>query len=144
MLLDHAHRIALVVTLMISGGLLRLVFALCYSDRERILAIVKLVPGSNPESYYGPFDPLTAPLPFLWVWFDIVSIIAISAMLDHWAVWTLTAVLVAGRMRALQEIGHNAVHCALCRSKTWQWFLSDFFSSFPYSSGTSAHASRLM
>jgi fatty acid desaturase len=34
-------------------------------------------------------------------------------------------------MRSLQEIGHNAMHYAMCRSKGWQWLLSNFFSQFP-------------
>ncbi|VEB41515.1 Fatty acid desaturase [Chromobacterium violaceum] len=36
-----------------------------------------------------------------------------------------------GRMRALQEFGHNAVHFALCPSHAWQWWLSDIFYQFP-------------
>lgn len=110
---------------------LRLIFSARYSDKTLILRVVGLEPAAERPPYYRPFDSLFAPMPFLWCWFDIIILVRVGALVGHWALWIPIVTLVAGRMRALQEIGHNAVHYAMCRSKGWQWFLSNFFFQFP-------------
>ncbi|WP_232000846.1 fatty acid desaturase [Pseudomonas chlororaphis] len=45
--------------------------------------------------------------------------------------WLAVLLWSGGRMRALQEFGHNAVHFALCRHHGWQWWLSNVFYQFP-------------
>lgn len=110
---------------------LRLIFNARYSDGERILKVIRRGYGSGEAPYYRPFDAFFAPMPFLWCWCDILLLVRFGALIGHWAVWPPIVVLVAGRMRSLQEIGHNAVHYAMCRSKDWQWLLSNFFFQFP-------------
>jgi fatty acid desaturase len=50
---------------------------------------------------------------------------------EHPLAAVLLVAVAAGRMRALQEIGHNALHVALCPSKSLQWTLSNVFFQFP-------------
>ncbi len=38
--------------------------------------------------------------------------------------WLLVVLWSGGRLRALQEFGHNAVHFALCPNHEWQWCLA--------------------
>lgn len=126
---------------------LRAVYALRYRDAARVLALVgrqrdgdgrgdgyrdgaRDGAGDRPR-YYRAADGAFAPLPFLWCWLDLALLLRAGAALDRWPVWLAVAAVVAGRMRALQEIGHNAVHCAMCRSRDWQWLLSNVFFQFP-------------
>ncbi|WP_394826765.1 fatty acid desaturase family protein [Pendulispora albinea] len=114
---------------------LRLVFDLHYVKNEgRILRFLRLTDdekSSERISYYGRFDGYFCVLPFAWCWFDIYSATLLATAWDHVIGYVLLVVFVGGRFRALQEIGHNAVHGALCRSRDWQWFLSDIFFQFP-------------
>jgi fatty acid desaturase len=48
-------------------------------------------------------------------------------------------VVAAARFRFLQEVGHTALHGALCRSRRWQWLLSDAFANGPLFRADSAH-----
>ena len=117
--------------LALASAALRLLFNVRYSDGERIVKGLRRDADSERTPYYRPFDAVFAPMPFLWCWLDIVVLVRLGALIGHWAPWIPIVAIVAGRMRALQEIGHNAVHCAMCRSKSWQWFLSNFFFQFP-------------
>lgn len=110
---------------------LRAVYALRHRDTARILAIIDREDERERPRYYRARDGVFAPLPFLWCWLDLVLLLRVGVALDRWPVWCAVMVVAAGRMRALQEIGHNAVHCALCRSRAWQWFLSNVFFQFP-------------
>ena len=104
-----------------------------YRDGERILPLLKLAPSSGRHvEYYKRFDTLLAPLPFVWCWLDIVAALLFFRWTDfNPAAGLLLAAVAAGRMRALQEIGHNALHVALCPSKSFQWLLSNVFFQFP-------------
>ncbi|MEZ4315531.1 MAG: fatty acid desaturase, partial [Polyangiaceae bacterium] len=117
--------------LVVASAALRLVFHVRYSDGERIVKGLRRDAEAERTPYYRPLDEVFAPMPFLWCWLDIVVLVRAGALLGHWAAWIPIVAIVAGRMRALQEIGHNAVHCAMCRSRGWQWFLSNFFFQFP-------------
>jgi fatty acid desaturase len=123
--------------LALAGGLaalsiaLRLVFNARYADADWILRVVGFEPAAGRATYYRRFDAALAPLPFLWCWLDIAVAVRLASVFQHWAAWVPAVVLVSARMRALQEIGHNAVHYAMCRSKEWQWFLSNLFFQFP-------------
>lgn len=124
-------RIVLLAVLALATLALRAVFAARYADEPRILKVIGRAGTSARTPYYKPLDALFAPLPFLWCWLDIVILLRLGALAGRWELWGVVAVLIAGRMRALQEIGHNAVHCALCRSRDWQWFLSNVFFQLP-------------
>lgn len=110
---------------------LRVVHAAREADRAWILKVIAHDSGPDRVRYYKALDAWFAPLPFVWCWIDIALVIRLGAMAGHWAAWLPVIVVVSGRMRTLQEIGHNAVHCALCRSRDWQWFLSNVFFQFP-------------
>jgi fatty acid desaturase len=103
-----------------------------YSDDQRILRMLHL--GGHERArvpYYRRHDALFAPLPFIWSWIEIALCVLLADVLHNAAAWAAAIVLVGGRFRALQEYGHNAVHFALCKSRKWQWLLSDFFYQFP-------------
>ncbi|HEX2581662.1 MAG TPA: fatty acid desaturase [Dongiaceae bacterium] len=109
---------------------LRAIVSFYYRDHDRILGLTKLSAVESGK-YYKMADSILAPLPFLWCWVDIfIGVLFAHAIGSVWA-YAALVVFVGGRFRALQEVGHNAVHCALCRSRDWQWFLSDFFFQFP-------------
>lgn len=111
----------------------RLAIKLYYRDGERILPKFKLSPGNRDEiSYYKRFDTLFAPLPFIYCWLEIFAAVLFFRWTDYNVLsGVLLAVVTSGRMRALQELGHNALHLALCPSKKLQWFLSNTFFQFP-------------
>lgn len=121
----------LIVALALASAGLRLAFNARYADGERILAVVGRAGKAERPPYYKPYDDLFAPLPFLWCWLDIAALVRTGALAGRWFAWIPVVILVAGRMRALQEIGHNAVHCALGRSRQAQWLLSNVFFQFP-------------
>jgi fatty acid desaturase len=104
-----------------------------YSDSDRVLRLLRLSPRRDGEAvtYYKKFDEVLAPLPFLWTWIEIVIPVILATAWGHPVGWLLVVLWVGGRFRALQEFGHNAVHYALCRSRGWQWALTDFFFQAP-------------
>lgn len=112
---------------------MRAVVTFYYWDGTRVLRVLRLVsrePGRT-ETYYRSLDTWFAPLPFLWAWLDIIAGVLIAVLCSTPLVWLAVVLWSGGRMRALQEFGHNAVHFALCRSHAWQWWLSDIFYQFP-------------
>jgi fatty acid desaturase len=115
------------------SALLRIVLWLYYSDGERILPLLRLAPRSDVAiQYYKRFDTLLAPAPFMHCWLEIGA----ALLFFRWTGYNgfaglLLACVAAGRMRALQETGHNALHSALCPSKRFQWFLSNTLFQFP-------------
>jgi hypothetical protein len=112
--------------------LLRGADALYYRDSERVLRHLRLVPSNGPrERYYRSLDPLFALLPFLWSWWEIIAVTALALDLDHALGYLALTVFVGARFRALQEIGHTAVHFGLCRHQTWQWGLSNVLFQYP-------------
>ncbi|MBD8555179.1 fatty acid desaturase [Rhizobium sp. CFBP 8762] len=104
-----------------------------YRDGKRILPLLKLASNTGiTERYYKPLDNWLSPLPFLYCWLEIFS----AVLFFRWTSYNLfsgalLAVVASGRMRALQEIGHNALHAALCPSKSLQWVLGNIFFQFP-------------
>lgn len=104
-----------------------------YRDGERILPLLKLAPSKGEKvRYYKRFDTILAPLPFLYCWLDIATAVLFFRWAGfHPAAGILLVLVAAGRMRALQEVGHNALHAALCPSKSFQWMLSNVFFQFP-------------
>lgn len=122
-----------VCVLLIANIAMRAAVAVYYLDTMPVLRTLRLasrIAGPR-ESYYKKLDAWLAPFPFLWSWLDITIASMLAARIDHWAFWGLLVVWTGGRFRALQEFGHNAVHFALCKNKTWQWWLSDLFFQFP-------------
>jgi fatty acid desaturase len=111
----------------------RIILSLYYSDGERILPLLRLAQGTEDTvRYYKSLDTVFAPLPFLYCWLEIVA----ATLFFRWTRFStgagvLLVVVTAGRIRALQEIGHNALHSALCPSKSFQWFLGNLFFQFP-------------
>lgn len=123
--------------------LLRIGHTAYYADGNRILEELSLVPRPTGRraNIYKSWDWWLAPLPFVWVWLDIVIGVLVAAWLQHPLGWAGLSIWVGGRMRALQEIGHNAVHRALCDEQgfepkrgiaryPFQWWLSDVFYQF--------------
>lgn len=121
------------IALLAASALLRLTLWMYYSDGERILPLLKLAPpGAETQPYYKRFDTLLAPAPFLYCWMELFAALLFFRYTGwHPAAGVLLACVAAGRMRALQETGHNALHSALCPSKKLQWFLSNVFFQFP-------------
>lgn len=121
------------VSVVAASFMMRASVAFYYRDGARILRLLRLIPREpgRPEAYYRPFDAWLAPLPFIWTWLDIVAGVLFGSMLHSPLAWIGVVIWSGGRMRALQEFGHNAVHFALCRSHAWQWWLSDVFYQFP-------------
>lgn len=127
-------QIFLGLALLASALALRAVFDLSHRRPvEQLLRWARLSPDTSAHrgSYHRPVDAALCVLPFAWCWLDIHGATLISVGWGHAAGFVLLAVFVGGRIRALQEIGHNAVHGALCRSRRWQWLLSDLFFQFP-------------
>jgi fatty acid desaturase len=112
---------------------MRAVVAFYYRDSARVMRVLRLQPrlSDRRETYYRSFDAWLAPLPFLWTWLDIVAGLLLATRYPSPLGWFAVVMWSGGRMRALQEFGHNTVHFALCRSHAWQWWLSDVFYQFP-------------
>jgi fatty acid desaturase len=120
------------LALLTSAIAIRAVIAIYYRDGERILPLLRLRPTTGRIEYYRPLDTAFAILPFLHCWLEIGA----AVLLFRWTDYSVSAgcllVLVSGgRMRALQEVGHNALHAALCPSKSYQWLLSNLLFQFP-------------
>lgn len=113
--------------------LLRALYLYRDRDSRRILRLLRLATRREGEqlAYHRRGDELFAVFPFLWTWLEIGAVACVAAVLPNGLAFVACAVIVAGRMRALQEYGHNAVHFALCRSKAWQWWLGEVFFQFP-------------
>lgn len=124
--------VPLMLTLIALSLGIRLLLRLYYRDGERILPKLRLAAGDRRISYYKRFDSALAPLAFIYCWCDIIAAVLFFRLSDYGVLaGILLAVVAAGRLRALQELGHNALHLALCRSRGWQWFLSNVFFQFP-------------
>ncbi len=123
----------LIATLLGLDLVFRAIVYVYYSDSERVLRLSRLLPRGEGkrDQLHKPLDAFLAPLPFVWTWLDIFISVLLARMIDHPLAWLAVVLWVGGRFRALQEFGHNAVHYALCRSRGWQWFLSDVFYQFP-------------
>ena len=122
----------LMLALLALSMCIRLLLRLYYRDGERILPKLRLAEGDKRISYYKRFDTVLAPLPFIYCWCEIIA----AVLFFRWSGYgvlpgLLLAGVAAGRFRALQELGHNALHLALCRSRGWQWWLSNVFFQFP-------------
>lgn len=112
---------------------LRAMVTFYYRDHQRILRLLRLEPRipDRKEHYYRPLDEWFAPLPFIWTWLDIVAAVVLASIYSTPLMWLLVVLWSGGRLRALQEFGHNAVHFALCPNHEWQWWLSNVFYQFP-------------
>lgn len=121
------------VCLIATTLLLRALVTFYYRDKQRVLRLLKLEPRlpDRKEHYYRPLDEWFAPLPFIWVWLDIVAAVLLASIYSTPLMWLGVVLWSGGRMRALQEFGHNAVHFALCRHHAWQWWLGNVFYQFP-------------
>jgi fatty acid desaturase len=111
---------------------LRVADALYHSDTERVLRHLRVVPHDGPrERYFRTFDVVFAPLPFIWNWCEILAAVALAQWLGHAVAYAALVIFVGARFRALQEVGHTAVHFGLCRGPKWQWALSNLFFQYP-------------
>lgn len=121
------------VCLIATTLLLRALVTFYYRDKQRVLRLLKLEPRlpDRKEHYYRPLDEWFAPLPFIWTWLDIVAAVLLASIYSSPLMWLGVVLWSGGRMRALQEFGHNAVHFALCRHHAWQWWLGNVFYQFP-------------
>lgn len=121
------------VCLIATSLAMRALVTFYYRDKQRVLRLLKLEPRlpDRKEHYYRPLDEWFAPLPFIWVWLDIVAAVLLASIYSTPLMWLGVVLWSGGRMRALQEFGHNAVHFALCRHHAWQWWLGNVFYQFP-------------
>jgi fatty acid desaturase len=103
-----------------------------HRDAQRILQRLHLAPqAAAREPCYRALDPVFALLPFVWNWFEIAAATALAKQVDHTLGYTLLTLFAGARIRALQEVGHTAVHLGLCRSKRWQWGLANVLFQYP-------------
>ncbi|QDX31015.1 fatty acid desaturase [Dickeya poaceiphila] len=132
-MLNSAHVFNVMLAMILLSICIRLLLKFYYRDGERILPKLKLAPAEKGHiTYYKRYDTMLAPLPFIYCWLEIFASVLFFRWSDyHPVAGLLLAIITAGRLRALQEIGHNALHVALCRSKKFQWFLSNVFFQFP-------------
>lgn len=78
-----------------------------------------------------PFDNLIGIFPFLWSWLFIISAILICFLFNNIVLSIATSFFIATRMRALQEIGHFAMHGTLVKSKKLGFILTNIFCQYP-------------
>lgn len=104
-----------------------------YRDPAPVLRLLSLAPrpAGDRDEYYKRWDPLFATFPFLWAWSDVVLAVLLADRVGHPLGWAVAAVFVGTRFRVLQEASHAAVHRGLCRSRRWQWALSNLFAQWP-------------
>ena len=102
-----------------------------YRDAAPVLRALHLAPrDGGPASLHRPLDPAFAVVPFVWGWTDVAAGVLLAAEVGGLA-WPLLAVLAGTRFRHLQEVSHTAVHAGLCRSRRWQWALSEVLCNAP-------------
>lgn len=117
--------------LLIGALVLRLAQLWYYRDHERVLRHLGLRDAAERDAYYRPLDPVFAMFPFVWSWCEIFGLTALALQLDHVVGYLALVVLVATRLRAIQETGHTATHYGLCRQRRFQWLLSDLLFQYP-------------
>ncbi|QRK12838.1 fatty acid desaturase [Archangium violaceum] len=78
-----------------------------------------------------PLDDYFAPFPFVWTYLLIIAAVIAFNTFDSFIIRGLLILFVTGRFRTLQEIGHFAVHGALCPNIKWGMFLANVFYQFP-------------
>ena len=78
-----------------------------------------------------PYDNLIGTFPFIWSWLLIVSCVLISFHFNNFILNLIFSFFIATRMRALQEIGHFAMHGTLVKSKKLGLFLTNIFCQYP-------------
>lgn len=104
-----------------------------YRDPAPVLRLLALAPSDRGgrDEYYKRWDPVFATFPFLWAWSDIALAVLVANRVHHPLAYAAAAVFVGTRFRVLQEASHTAVHRGLCRSRAWQWSLSNVFAQWP-------------
>ncbi|WP_395857360.1 fatty acid desaturase family protein [Cystobacter fuscus] len=80
---------------------------------------------------HRPLDNYFAILPFAWTYLLIIASVIAFNTFDSFIVRGLLVLFVTGRFRSLQEIGHFAVHGALCPNLKWGMFLANVLYQFP-------------
>ena len=112
---------------------LRLADRFYYRDADRVLGLLRLAPRTQgaPVGVHRPLDRLFCWFPFLWIWCDILIAVWLGRLAGDPLAWLFVAIFVGGRMRALQEAAHTAVHSGLCRSKRYQRAIANLFAQWP-------------
>ncbi|MBT2787780.1 MULTISPECIES: fatty acid desaturase [unclassified Halomonas] len=67
---------------------------------------------------------------FLAVWSEILILITLYNNFDYYVVGAVVAIFVGGRFRALQEIGHTAIHMGFGRNKYIQYKMADVLGNY--------------
>lgn len=110
-----------------------MVYLSAYRDDELVLTHLGLSHALRPRrlALLTPVDNLLCLFPFAWAWCDIAIVVTVSHKLDHGLTYAAGALLIAGRLRALHEFSHMAIHGSLAPSKRWQYFTADMLFHFP-------------
>jgi fatty acid desaturase len=80
---------------------------------------------------HRPLDNYLAWMPFAWTYLLIIAAVVAFNTFDSVIIRALLVLFVTGRFRSLQEIGHFAVHGALCPNGRWGLLLANLFYQFP-------------
>ena len=78
-----------------------------------------------------PYDDVIGILPFLWTWLYIISATMLAIQFQNIGITILSSFFIATRMRALQEIGHFAMHGTLVINKNLGLVITDVFCQYP-------------
>lgn len=105
-------------------GVLRVADHLYYRDSDRVLHLLRFTEHAGPRGYYylGAVRSRAS----------CARRVACAPTLDY-LVYPVVVVVAATRFRVLLEVSHShiALHRGLCRSKRFQWWLSDLAANCP-------------
>ncbi|MGH9076017.1 MAG: fatty acid desaturase [Acidimicrobiales bacterium] len=111
---------------------LRVADHLYYRDPAPVLRLLRLAgPEGGRRSYHKKLDPVFATFPFAWAWCDLLLIGILARRVGGPVAFALAVVAAGTRLRVLQEASHIAVHGGLCRSRRWQWAISNLAAQWP-------------
>jgi fatty acid desaturase len=108
-------------------GALRLAELLRYRDRAEVYR--SILGGSHPQMV-RPGDHWLQLATMTACWCEIALLLGAHTIVPHVAVGCLAAIFVAGRFRALQEVGHTALHLGFGTNKSIQRVFADWLGNY--------------
>lgn len=73
------------------------------------------------------------------VWSVMIATLYVAATLDHWAVYLVSALIIASRMQALGVMMHDGAHWLLYQNRFVNDLVSDAFIAFPLGMSTTLY-----